>query len=299
MENETLKGYIDAERARNVADDDIHKELLAKGWDQREVQAALLSNASYVTQESSELPTFGSLISRSWNGYVSRKEFLTKIGLILFFTSLCSSFASTYFGYADRSIAIPGNDSPVHVALYICILVASWVVSFWVSATIYKAQADNEFSTASVALTRGWSNTGRYFLASFAAAFIAIVGLFLLIVPGVIFGTWFAFAGIIAVAEGKGMSDSLSASKAYAKGRWWQVFWRLCAVTLLVVIITGVIVMFFGFFFSSGVSASIYILEVLKSAVGTMTSLYLFIFLFEFYKALAATAHPSATSAES
>ena len=49
----------------------------------------------------------------------------------------------------------------------------------------------------------------------------------------------------------------------------------------------------------TGVGASIYILEVFKSAVGTVTSLYLFIFLFEFYKALAGTAHSSSTSAGS
>lgn len=51
-------------------------------------------------------------------------------------------------------------------------------------------------------------------------------GLILFIVPGVIVGTWFAFASIIVVVEQKRIVESLKASRALVKGRFWSVFWR-------------------------------------------------------------------------
>jgi Uncharacterised protein family (UPF0259) len=55
-------------------------------------------------------------------------------------------------------------------------------------------------------------------------ALIVLVGLILLIVPGVVFYVWFSLAGVVVKVEGKGVVDSLRRSRALVRGSFWRVF---------------------------------------------------------------------------
>src|SRR5438552_3168370 len=58
------------------------------------------------------------------------------------------------------------------------------------------------------------------------------VGLVLLIVPGIIFFTWFALAGPIVELEGRGVRSALRRSRALVRGRFWTVLGVLVPITL-------------------------------------------------------------------
>ena len=68
-----------------------------------------------------------------------------------------------------------------------------------------------------------------------------IIGLILLVIPGIIIGVWLSFAMFIVVAENKSGMTAVKASKEYVAGYWWPVFGRLFVIGLVVGIIAAVI----------------------------------------------------------
>ncbi len=72
-----------------------------------------------------------------------------------------------------------------------------------------------------------WKNLGKFFLLV-ALVFLANLGGFiLLIIPGIIFSTWFSFSNFIFVDKGLGVKASMGKSRELVKGRFWAVLGRL------------------------------------------------------------------------
>ena len=91
MEKDTLVAYIATERARGVTDDNIRTELTTKGWGAAEIAAAIGNEA--VASVSGTLPSFGALISSSWDKLLLHKKFFVVIGVCLTALSFLSSVA--------------------------------------------------------------------------------------------------------------------------------------------------------------------------------------------------------------
>lgn len=71
-----------------------------------------------------------------------------------------------------------------------------------------------------------WKNLWGFFLVS-ALVFLAIFGgMILLIIPGIIFGVWFAFAKFIYVDTGLGAKTVMGKSRELVKGRFWAILGR-------------------------------------------------------------------------
>lgn len=58
------------------------------------------------------------------------------------------------------------------------------------------------------------------------------VGLLLLVVPGVVFFTWFALAGPVVELEGTGVRAALARSRRLVRGRFWTVLLVLLPITV-------------------------------------------------------------------
>ncbi len=72
-----------------------------------------------------------------------------------------------------------------------------------------------------------WKNLWKFFLLV-ALVFLANLGGFiLLIIPGIIFSTWFSFSNFIFVDKGLGIKASIGKSRELVKGRFWAVLGRL------------------------------------------------------------------------
>lgn len=72
-----------------------------------------------------------------------------------------------------------------------------------------------------------WQNGWKFFLLIVLVFLATFGGLILLVIPGIIFGIWFAFASFMFVDKSLGIKDSMSKSRELVKGRFWQVFYRL------------------------------------------------------------------------
>jgi hypothetical protein len=67
----------------------------------------------------------------------------------------------------------------------------------------------------------------RFFAVSVLVGIVVSFGFILLIIPGIIFGTWYAFSLFILINEKTGILESMRRSKALVKGRFWMVLGRL------------------------------------------------------------------------
>lgn len=77
---------------------------------------------------------------------------------------------------------------------------------------------------------------------------IVFLGMFLLIIPGILFLVWYGFAPYILVGEDlKGM-EAISKSKKYVRGNGLEVFWKICVVSVITVLIPFALEKLFGFF---------------------------------------------------
>ncbi len=89
------------------------------------------------------------------------------------------------------------------------------------------------------------------FFAYLLAGVAVLFGAVLLVVPGIIFSVWFAFAGLAATFDGARGLNALYASKQLVRGRFWPVFGRLLGFKLVLlaiyVAIGGVILAAFGY----------------------------------------------------
>lgn len=78
-----------------------------------------------------------------------------------------------------------------------------------------------------------WPIIGRLWLTQLLAGLITVLGLVLLIVPGIIFLTRYVFAPFVVVLDGKFGREALSVSTSLVKGRFWAIFGRGLAISLL------------------------------------------------------------------
>ncbi len=127
---------------------------------------------------------------------------------------------------------------------------------------------------------------GSYFLVSMMAGIIMMLGLVLLILPGIVFMTWFIFATYIVLFENKFGVDALKTSKAYVKGKFFLVLGR----SLFGVIAIAVLGIFIGIllnllFFLPFIALNVPIASIVLGTLtdGIMTPL-LFIYLYFMYE---------------
>lgn len=72
---------------------------------------------------------------------------------------------------------------------------------------------------------KGESGVGWRLLGVGVLTFLALIGgAILLIIPGLIFATWFSFAGYVVVAENLGVLAAMRRSKELVKNRFWDAF---------------------------------------------------------------------------
>jgi uncharacterized membrane protein len=98
------------------------------------------------------------------------------------------------------------------------------------------------------------SGYGTFIIASILFYIGLVIGLILLIVPGIIFAVVFGFYGFVIAQrpEGTGVMESLQASADITRGHRWQLFGL--AIVLLLINIVGLLLCFVGVIFTSGIT---------------------------------------------
>ncbi|MBX4187181.1 MAG: hypothetical protein KW802_02925 [Candidatus Doudnabacteria bacterium] len=114
--------------------------------------------------------------------------------------------------------------------LIVPLVIIALGLSIWSQIALIKAVVNETGFSDSFKAAR--SSFWRYIWTSFLLGLILFLGFVLLVVPGIIFAVWYAFAGMIVIVEGISGMDAIRQSKTYVKGRWGKVAWRIAVPTL-------------------------------------------------------------------
>ena len=113
------------------------------------------------------------------------------------------------------------------------------LISTWLTASRYvqfKSVIENSKSSMKDLLKQGWGLLGKFFITSFLAGVVVVLGFMLLLIPGIIFAVWFSFVLGVLIFEGKSGTAAMSRSRELTKGRFWQVAWYIAFPALIVIV---------------------------------------------------------------
>lgn len=170
-----------------------------------------------------KLANIGDLLNRAWQIYKARFWVFLGLMVLPFLLSESSLFA------------VPKPISAVFS-------IAGIIVGIWFAVALLFVIKDREQKIGfQESLAKGWHKLISYWWVSALTLLVTMGGLFLFIVPGVIFSVWFGFSAFVLISEDlKGM-NALFRSKQLVKGFWKSVFWRQFVVgALAVAIVLGI-----------------------------------------------------------
>ncbi len=168
------------------------------------------------------------IIKNGWNLYL---ENFHKVSVPIFVT-LGTSAAVILIEYF-----LPGSLFLFLFATALMIFINMWMVItqiLLVNKIYLKQPADLE-----TAASLGFSKIPSYLLIVILNFIIILIGLVLLIIPGLIFTVWYQFSIYITLLDKddhKGVA-ALKASKQLVDGRWWPTFSRLILPPLFICLI--------------------------------------------------------------
>lgn len=233
-----------------------------------------------------ELPGVFTLLGQTWAIYKERMWTFVGIGILpaLIITALLAAFAGGGFlfllKYRLTSLDFtPSVIAPIILSIIVLVIITI-IIKLCEQAALMYAIKDNQEQIGIIeAYKRGLPKIGSLFWISFLTGIILLIGFILLIIPGIIFAVWFAFAGFILISEDiKGM-DALKKSKEYVKGRFGSVLWHIFFISALFLIILIALGFTFGIIISLlKIPFGAEIIEIiLGSFLGPLLATYFFV----------------------
>jgi hypothetical protein len=117
--------------------------------------------------------------------------------------------------------------------------VVSLIAAFWLQGALVRAVEDVRDGRADMSLGQTFESVrphlGSIIVAGFLAGLAIVIGLLLLIVPGLVLLTWWILIVPAIVLEGKSAGESFSRSRELVRGYGWNVF-GVIILTLLIYI---------------------------------------------------------------
>ncbi|PYJ29007.1 MAG: hypothetical protein DME89_04790 [Verrucomicrobia bacterium] len=92
---------------------------------------------------------------------------------------------------------------------------------------------------------------GKLFVANLLQTLFVLIGLILLIVPGVIAAVWLLLTPSVVILEGLGGMNALKRSKALGQGFYWRNFGVFLLVMVICVVLGGILGAIFGAIFGA------------------------------------------------
>ncbi len=117
--------------------------------------------------------------------------------------------------------------------------ILSLIAFFWLQAALVKAVDDVRDGKADLSLGQTFAQAREQLSSVAVAAILAglgiVLGLLLLIVPGLILMTWWAVIIPVVVLERKSAGEAFSRSRALVRGNGWGVFGVIVLMVLLLI----------------------------------------------------------------
>jgi len=172
------------------------------------------------------------IILQSVELYKKNTHLFIKYMLVLFIPTGIITILSAIFGSTGEMVYLYGFG--VTLTLYILLIILGSITSLWISLAFIKIIASKhekkEVPNLKTSLLSIKQLIIPAILVSILNTLIIFGGFILLIVPGIIFAIWFAFAIYdVAINDTKEPIQALKNSKKLVDGRWFEVLWLLFA----------------------------------------------------------------------
>lgn len=180
------------------------------------------------------------IILQSIELYKKNTHLFIKYMLVLFIPTGIIAILGAILGSTSQMVYFYGFG--ITLTLYILLVILGSVASLWITLAFIKIIAGKyekkEVPGIKTSLLSVKQLIIPAILVSILNALIVLGGFILLIIPGIIFAIWFAFAVYdVALSDTKEPVQALKNSKKLVDGRWWEVFWRLAAPGIFFAII--------------------------------------------------------------
>lgn len=198
-----------------------------------------VSSAPTTPSARPNLDPIGTLLTTAWQWFVAHWRKLLGIGAVMVAAQVGVILLVIIIGaiVGIGFIANPDLVTPavgISAFLFIIIFgVGLAVLSLWMTVAVYVYLiANNATMTVRQAYGQARQHLGAYFGSSLLVGLYTLLGLLLLIIPGVYWGILYSFAPLIVLVEGR-QARSLQRSKELVTGYWWAVFLRYFVFGLL------------------------------------------------------------------
>jgi hypothetical protein len=180
--------------------------------------------------------TVGGILSESWGLYT---KFFRRFFVIAVIVYLIVNLLNALFG------SVLGHGAGIAVLLALITMVVSLVGTFWLQGALVFAVDDVRDgridTTVGEVFERVRPFLGTLIVAGLLAGLGIAVGLVLLIVPGLIFLTWWCLIVPVVVLEGKKVGEAFTRSRELVRGHGWTVFGVVVITAILTAIASGII----------------------------------------------------------
>jgi hypothetical protein len=179
--------------------------------------------------------TVGDLLKRSVSFYFANILTIATITLIVFVpVEIVKNFLE-HVAHVEDNIPLTMRIETIVESIFGSLVTAALLSSLKTKIDTGRALAVRD------AFSAGGSRWGSVFSARFRSGLFVLVGLVLVIVPGVIWLVRYSLVDEVATLEGAGRAaQTMDRSRALVRGHGWKVFWA-GLVSLLVVLSIGVI----------------------------------------------------------
>jgi hypothetical protein len=185
----------------------------------------------------------GDILDRGLKIFLARLPAFFVINLLVLLPLLLAYLFMPYALRASQAAAQGTEPSLGPILAFFFILVAALaayvaLLPLGTAAILYVTEKEflGEPAPVKRAFAFAWRRFGSLFLASVLSGLVIVLGSFL-IVPGIIFTVWFAFATRVVVTEGLSATESLNRSRQLTQGHFFRI---LLVLILLWVVYSGV-----------------------------------------------------------
>lgn len=233
MADQKLISYVKYSIEDGKTKEQIWAELRQIGWPEESLKGAFhelgLLDMAY-------LPGFGDLLGRAFQFYKNR--FWTLIGIMLpsFISGWMAVIMISLLAIAMLAVSLKSVNDLIFllflILLGLILFIALLIVGFLSQAALLMAIKDKDAGFKK-SFTGAWHKITSYYLLSILSTILTFGSLLLFFIPGIILATYFNLALYIFIAEGKTGMSALLRSKQLVEGKWWTVFIRQLAVSLM------------------------------------------------------------------
>lgn len=278
--DKSLRDYVAKQRSHGATDEQIRHALEANGWQLADINLALDHSGSSV-------PTGRQLLRHAMHEYGERFWTLLGITLVPGFVSLA---LVAIFGSGLAIAGAIGSSfgvlSAVLMLAALALIVVAVYIALWGQVALYVAIRDRH---ETIGLTESFRRARPlivpFFTTSLWSGLLVIGGVFLFIVPGILFSLLFAFAAYVLVTDGTKNLPALMKSRDLVAGRLKTVVARLLFMGFIVWLCIAVLQFIVYAVGESLVWAAI-TLEIINSLLQLVVSPLMVVYMFLLFEAL-------------